>query len=192
MASCMNILTAWLWVHHYLWSSPTLSRWRSTVLATSLSADNTFIIWPHETNRLRDFLHYFDIKFAIEPETNSHLPFLGTDIYKRPSISLGHTHTNLTSNRSAVLELCVIETDFTWSWCSCGTVSGRTAAPTGRFEKSSTFLRWLPGPTKSQIQSFSCLMSGIYTNASAECCLCTTSSLWVSLPGEYLVSSVGQ
>jgi hypothetical protein len=68
-----------------------------------------------------------------------------------------------------------------WSWCSWEKLSGRTSTLADRFVGTSNFPQEFPSPTKSQIQSFSFLMLGRYSPASARCCL-GTSVLWVSLP----------
>jgi hypothetical protein len=130
--------------------------------------DDTSVIWPHDPNRLRDFLNHlnniqWNIQFVMEMERDSHLPFLAVDIYRRPGGSLGHkvyhkpTHTNLSlnsfsyhhpSNKHAVLPhlymglgLCMIETAFIWGWCSGGAFSGRTTTVTGRVTALNSLLR---------------------------------------------------
>jgi hypothetical protein len=71
--------------------------------------DNTFVIWPHGPDRLRDFHDHLNsvhqsIQFTMETEGDGHLPFLDIDIYRRPDGSLGDrvyrklTHTNLYLN----------------------------------------------------------------------------------------------
>jgi multisubunit Na+/H+ antiporter MnhF subunit len=73
--------------------------------------DDTFIIWPHGPERLRDFLDHLNSAhhnshFTMETERDGHLPFLDIDIYRRADSSLGHkvyckpTHTNLNVNDS--------------------------------------------------------------------------------------------
>jgi hypothetical protein len=68
--------------------------------------DNTFVIWLHGPDKLKDFLNHLNsihqcIQFSMETETEGQLLFLDTDIYRRPDGSLGHrvygkpTHTNL-------------------------------------------------------------------------------------------------
>jgi hypothetical protein len=68
--------------------------------------DDTFVIWPHGTNRLKGLLDHLNgihqnIQFTMETERDGHLPFLDIDIYRRTDGSLGHrvyrkpTHTNL-------------------------------------------------------------------------------------------------
>jgi hypothetical protein len=68
--------------------------------------DDTFVIWPHGPDKLRDFLSHLNnvhqcIQFTMETESEGHLPFLDLNIYRRPDGSLGHrvyrkpTHTNL-------------------------------------------------------------------------------------------------
>jgi hypothetical protein len=57
--------------------------------------DDTFVIWPHGPDRLRDFLDHLNsvhqnIQFTMETERDGHLPFLDIDIYRRPDSSLGH------------------------------------------------------------------------------------------------------
>jgi hypothetical protein len=89
--------------------------------------DDTFVIWPHGPDRLRDFLDHLNsvhqnIQFTMETEKDGNLPFLDIDIYHRPDGSLGHrvyckpTHTNLylnsnshhhPSNKHAVLSTLV-------------------------------------------------------------------------------------
>jgi hypothetical protein len=72
-------------------------------------ADDTFVIWKHGPDKLKDFLRHLNninhsIQFTMETESKSHLPFLDLDIYRRPDGSLGHkmyhkpTHTNLYLN----------------------------------------------------------------------------------------------
>jgi len=71
--------------------------------------DATFIVWPHGSNKLDDFLNHLNgnnpnIQFTVETETYSHLPFLDTDTHRRLYGSLGHTvyrkltHTDLYMN----------------------------------------------------------------------------------------------
>jgi hypothetical protein len=71
--------------------------------------DDTFAIWQHSPNKLKDFLHHLNsihqsIQFTMETESEGHLPFLDLDIYRRPDGSLGHKvyhkpiHTNLYLN----------------------------------------------------------------------------------------------
>jgi hypothetical protein len=71
--------------------------------------DDTFTIWPHGPDKLKDFLNHLNsihecIQFTMETESEGHLPFLDIDIYRRPDGSLGHrvyrkaTHTNLYLN----------------------------------------------------------------------------------------------
>lgn len=109
--SSMNKLTAWLWVHHCLWPLPT-SSWRTLrrSCSTRLPISPLLILlhgrhvchlatwtreaeglpWPPEHCPLEHLGHHRD----------SHLPFLDTDIYRRPNDSLSHkvyhkpTHTN--------------------------------------------------------------------------------------------------
>jgi hypothetical protein len=57
--------------------------------------DDTFAIWPHGPDRVRDFLDYLNsvyqnIQLTMEMERDDHLPFLDIDIYRRPDGSLGH------------------------------------------------------------------------------------------------------
>jgi hypothetical protein len=67
--------------------------------------DDTFVIWPHGPDKLRDFLHHLNsihqsIHFTMETEREGHLTFLDLDICRRSDGSLGHkvyckpTHTN--------------------------------------------------------------------------------------------------
>jgi hypothetical protein len=71
--------------------------------------DDTFVIWAHGPNKLKDFLNHLNgihqcIQFTMKIEIQGHLQFLDIDIYKRPDGSLGHrvyrkpTHTNLYLN----------------------------------------------------------------------------------------------
>jgi hypothetical protein len=71
--------------------------------------DDTFVIWPHGTDKLGDFLNHLNSihqcnQFTMESESEGHHPFLDIDIYRRPDGSLGHrvyckpTHTNLYPN----------------------------------------------------------------------------------------------
>jgi hypothetical protein len=89
--------------------------------------DDTFVIWTHGPDRLRDFLDHLNsihqsIQFTMDTERDGHLPFLVIDIYRRPDGSLSHrvyrkpTHTNLylisnshhhPSNKQAVLSIFV-------------------------------------------------------------------------------------
>jgi hypothetical protein len=55
--------------------------------------DNTFIIWQHGPDKLKDFLHHLNsthqpIQVTMETERESHLPFLDLDTYRRPDGSL--------------------------------------------------------------------------------------------------------
>jgi hypothetical protein len=67
--------------------------------------DDTFVIWPHGQEKLKEFLNHLSglhnkIQFTMEKE-ESHLTFLDFDIYKKMYGSLGHkvyqksNHTNL-------------------------------------------------------------------------------------------------
>ena len=71
--------------------------------------DDTFVIWPHRTDKLERFLNHLNglhrnIKFTIRIQEDSHLPFLDIDIYRRPDGSLDHKvyrkpiHNNLYMN----------------------------------------------------------------------------------------------
>jgi hypothetical protein len=71
--------------------------------------DDTFVIWPHGSDKMEKFLNHLNglhrnIQFTIQIEGDSHLPFLDIDIYRRMDGSLGHkvyrkpTHTNLYAN----------------------------------------------------------------------------------------------
>jgi hypothetical protein len=71
--------------------------------------EDTFVIWPHRPNKLKDFLNHLNsihqyIQFIMETESEGHLPFCDIDIYRRPNGSLGHgaycklTYTNLYLN----------------------------------------------------------------------------------------------
>jgi len=68
--------------------------------------EDTFVIWSHEQEKLKDFLNHLNglhnkIQFTMEKEEEDHLPFLDIDIYRKMDGSLGHkvyqksTHTNL-------------------------------------------------------------------------------------------------
>jgi hypothetical protein len=68
--------------------------------------DDTFVIWPHGQEKLKDFLNHLNginnnIQFTMQVEEEGHLPFLDIDMYKKRDSSLGHkvyrkpTHTNL-------------------------------------------------------------------------------------------------
>jgi hypothetical protein len=74
--------------------------------------DDTFVIWPHGPDRLKDFLDHLNgihqnIQFTMGMERDGRVPFLDIDIYRRPNGSLGHrvyrkpTHTNLYLNSSS-------------------------------------------------------------------------------------------
>jgi hypothetical protein len=57
--------------------------------------DDTFVIWQHGPDKLKDFLHHLNsihqsIQFTMETESEGYLPFLDLDIYRRPDGSLGH------------------------------------------------------------------------------------------------------
>jgi hypothetical protein len=57
--------------------------------------DDTFVIWPHGPDKLKDFLHHLNsihqsIHITMESESEGYLPFLDLDIYRRPDGSLGH------------------------------------------------------------------------------------------------------
>jgi hypothetical protein len=65
---------------------------------------HTFVIWPHDQEKLTEFLEHLtvlhnNIQFTMEKE--GHLPFLDIDIYRKTDGSLGHavyrkpTHTIL-------------------------------------------------------------------------------------------------
>jgi hypothetical protein len=89
--------------------------------------DDTFVIWPHGPDKMKDFLYHLNgihlsILFITKTESKGHLPFLDIYIYGRPDGSLGHkvhckpTHTNLyhnakfhhhPSNKQAVLSILV-------------------------------------------------------------------------------------
>jgi hypothetical protein len=48
---------------------------------------DTFVIWPHGPNRLKDFLDHlnsvhWNIQVITKMERDGHLPFLDTDIYR--------------------------------------------------------------------------------------------------------------
>jgi hypothetical protein len=68
--------------------------------------DDTFMIWPHGPKELKILLNHiqFSILFTKMMKSNSHLPFLDIDIYRRPVGSLGHmvyrkpTHTSFYLN----------------------------------------------------------------------------------------------
>jgi len=74
--------------------------------------DDTFVIWLHGLDRLREFLQHINglhkkIKFTMEIEEGGHLPFLDVNVYRRNDGSLGHkvyrkpTHTNLYLHQSS-------------------------------------------------------------------------------------------
>jgi hypothetical protein len=57
--------------------------------------DDTFVIWLHGTDKLKDFpLHLNTIhqtsQFIMETKSEGHLPYLDLDIYRRPDGSLGY------------------------------------------------------------------------------------------------------
>jgi hypothetical protein len=71
--------------------------------------DDTFVIWPHGTDKLERFLNHLNglhrnTQFTIQTEGDSHPPFLDIDIDRRLDGSLGHkvyrkpTHINLYVN----------------------------------------------------------------------------------------------
>jgi hypothetical protein len=50
--------------------------------------DDTFVTWPHGPDKLKEFLDHLNsihtsIQFTMEIESEGHLPFLDTDIYRR-------------------------------------------------------------------------------------------------------------
>jgi len=61
--------------------------------------DDTFTIWPYGRERLTEFLHHLNglhsnIKFTMEIEEESHLPFLDVDVYKGTDTKCtGNLHT---------------------------------------------------------------------------------------------------
>jgi DNA-binding transcriptional MerR regulator len=68
--------------------------------------DDTFVVWPHGEEEIREFLDHLNsihhnIKFKMEVEQNWSLPFLEVLVSRRPDGSLGHTvyrkpiHTDL-------------------------------------------------------------------------------------------------
>jgi hypothetical protein len=68
--------------------------------------DDTFAIWPHGKEKLKDFLNHLNgfnnnIQFTMEVEEDGHLPFLDIDVYRKRDGSLRHkvyrkhTHTIL-------------------------------------------------------------------------------------------------
>jgi hypothetical protein len=54
--------------------------------------DDTLVIWPHGPGKLTDYLHsvHEDFQFTTEMERDCHLPFIDTNIYRKPDGSLGH------------------------------------------------------------------------------------------------------
>jgi hypothetical protein len=49
--------------------------------------DDTFVIWPHSPDRMKDFLNHLNsihqcIQFTMEMESNDHLSLLDKDVYK--------------------------------------------------------------------------------------------------------------
>jgi hypothetical protein len=68
-----------------------------TLLLVALHSD-TFVIWPHGPDKLKDFLHY--LTASINPFTEGHL-LLDLDIYTKPdgqrtqSVPKAHTHQSL-------------------------------------------------------------------------------------------------
>jgi hypothetical protein len=57
--------------------------------------DDTFVIWPHGSEKLERFLEHLNglhnnIQFTVEKEKNGHLPLQDIDIYRRTGGSLGH------------------------------------------------------------------------------------------------------
>jgi hypothetical protein len=58
--------------------------------------DDTFVVWPHGEEELREFLDqlnsiHHNIKFTMKVEKNRSLPFLDVLVSRRPDGSLGHT-----------------------------------------------------------------------------------------------------
>jgi hypothetical protein len=69
---------------------------------------DTFVIWPHGSGKLSEFLdHLNSVQFIMETERNVHLTFFDIDIYRKPDGSLGHrvyrtpTRTNLYLNSNS-------------------------------------------------------------------------------------------
>jgi hypothetical protein len=89
--------------------------------------DDTFVIWPHGTEKLERFLNHLNglhknIQFTMEIKRDSHLSFLDINIHRRLEVFPGHkvyqnpTHTNLylnpgshhhSSNIQAILSMLV-------------------------------------------------------------------------------------
>jgi hypothetical protein len=149
--------------------------------------DNTFVIWPHGPESLRDLPRHLNsvhqnILFTMETERDGHLPFLETDIYVRPDSTLGHkvygkpTHTNLylnssfhhhPSNRHAVFIRLVHR-----ALCDQGSLHAELVFLEDIFRQNGYTDRSLtPRPAKCQIHLLSYLMSCRYSTASAGCCL---------------------
>jgi hypothetical protein len=56
---------------------------------------DTFIIWPHGPDKLKDFLHQLNsihqsTQFTMETKSEGHLLFLDLDVYRGPDGFLGH------------------------------------------------------------------------------------------------------
>jgi hypothetical protein len=57
--------------------------------------DDTFVTWPHNSDKQNDLLNHPNsihqcIQFTMETKKEGHLPFLDIGIYRRPNGSLGH------------------------------------------------------------------------------------------------------
>lgn len=48
--------------------------------------DDTFIIWPHDPDRLKDFINHQHIQFTMVMETDDPLPFLDIDTYRKSMV----------------------------------------------------------------------------------------------------------
>jgi len=56
---------------------------------------DTFIIWPHGTEKLQRLLDHLNglhgnIQFTVQMEIDDHLPFLDIDLFRIPDSSLDH------------------------------------------------------------------------------------------------------
>jgi hypothetical protein len=115
MDSSKDKLTVWPWAHRFLLlANFYMEDYEKAALESAplkprcwfRYVDDTFVIWPHGPDKLKEFLHHrnsidHSIQFTMETESEGHLPFLDLDICRRPDGCLAHkvyrkpTHTNL-------------------------------------------------------------------------------------------------
>jgi hypothetical protein len=152
--------------------------------------DDTFVIWQHRPDKLKDFLHHLNsihqsIQFTMETESEGHLPFLDLGIYRRPDGSLRHkvyrkpTHTNLylnakshhhPFNKQAVLSTQIHKTRALCDEDSLQAelvflkdVFKQNGYTTSKSTEPSTAVRTYLNQTTSPTQSPSCPLSELYS-----------------------------